>query len=70
MRRWKVTEVGLALLRRKHYSQSQPYISIKCSLGEGVFYNEERHELRFLVSSPNFTSRPLSGGRRDNDLSG
>ncbi len=25
---------------------------MKCSLGEGIFYNKERNELRFLVRDP------------------
>ena len=28
----------------------KPFIPVRCSLGEGIFYNKERHELRFLVS--------------------
>lgn len=27
---------------------TEPYIPVKCSLGEGVFYNKERNELRFV----------------------
>ena len=50
LQKWTVTEVWYYDTESNVYANVyQPYLDIKCSLGEGPFYNEKRHELRFMV---------------------
>jgi hypothetical protein len=52
IRRWKVNEVrdqtkfsySLLLIH------TQPWLEIKCVLGEGPYYSQDRNQLRFVVS--------------------
>jgi len=52
IRRWKVNEV----CNQTEFSFSlllihiQPWLEIKCVLGEGPHYSQERNQLRFVVS--------------------
>ena len=49
---WTVQEVGDTDLHVRPELTFQAYYPSKCSLGEGPYYSEERHELRYMVRSP------------------
>jgi hypothetical protein len=51
IRRWKVTEVrDNAKISSSLLIYTQPWLNIKCALGEGPYFNQERNQLRFVVS--------------------